>query len=185
MPKSSLQERYKKEIAPQLQKDLGIKNINAVPKPEKIVVNIGLGSYLKVTKDFEPIIENIKLITGQKPVVRKAKKAISNFKLRQGVPIGLSVTLRGTRMFDFLNKLVNIVFPRMRDFQGISTKIFDGKGNCTIGIREHIVFPEINPDEVSRLHGLEITIVTTAKDDKGGKALLRAFGFPFKKEGKQ
>ncbi|MCD6109176.1 50S ribosomal protein L5 [bacterium] len=179
----TLKERYQKEILPALQKELGIKNVNAVPKITKVVVNAGLGSaYTAGTKDFTEFTENFKAITGQAPVIRKAKKAISNFKLREGLPNGVMVTLRGARMYDFLNKLINIVFPRIRDFRGISRKAFDGHGNYSVGIKEHTVFPEINPDDLVKIHGLQVCINTTAKDNEEGMALLTAFGFPFKKK---
>lgn len=176
-------EKYYKEILPALQKELGIKNINAVPKITKIVVNAGLGSmYTAGNKDFTEFTENFKAITGQAPVIKKSKKAISNFKLREGLPNGVMVTLRGERMYDFLNKLVNIVFPRIRDFRGISKKAFDGHGNYSVGIKEHTVFPEINPDDLIKVHGLQVCINTTAKTDEDALALLTAFGFPFKKK---
>jgi large subunit ribosomal protein L5 len=177
-----LKERFIKEIIPQLQKELGIKNINAVPKLKKVIVNAGLGHfYTSGTKDFSEFANNIALITGQKPIITKAKKAISNFKIRAGMPNGVMVTLRGERMYDFIEKLVNVVLPRTRDFRGISPKAFDGKGNYTVGIKEHIVFPEINPDDIVKIHGLQICINTTAKNDEEGHALLKALGFPFKK----
>lgn len=182
MAKSALREQYRKELAPKLQKELNIKNVFAVPQLQKIVLNVGLGSYLKNSKDFDPIVESLKAISGQKPLINRARKSVSNFKLREGTPNGASVTLRGGRMYDFLQKLISVVFPRVRDFRGFPLKIFDGRGNCTIGLREHIVFPEINPDDIAKIHGLEVTIVTTAKDDTEGKALLKIFGFPFKKE---
>jgi large subunit ribosomal protein L5 len=180
MSNSHLQEHYRKTVAPKLQKELGVKNIHAVPRLAKIVVNVGLGTYLKGTKDYEPITESIKTITGQKPAVKLAKKSISNFKLRKGTPAGLTVTLRGARAYDFLNKLINVVFPRVRDFRGVPKKILDGKGNVTVGFKENIVFPEINPDQADKTHGLEVSIVTTAKEDDGAYALLKAFGFPFR-----
>ncbi|MBU1446492.1 50S ribosomal protein L5 [Patescibacteria group bacterium] len=178
-----LQERFLKEILPQLQKDLGIKNINAVPKMTQIVVNAGLGHfYTSGTKDFAPFVENFKQITGQTPIVVKARKSISNFKLREGMPNGVKVTLRGERMYDFVEKLVNVVFPRTRDFRGISDKSFDGNGNYSVGIKEHTVFPEVNQDDISKLHSLQICISTTATTDDDGRALLKALGFPFKKK---
>jgi len=178
----TLKDRYYKEILPALQKELGIKNVNAVPKVTKVVVNAGLGGmYTSGTKDFTEFTENFKAITGQAPVIRKSKKAISNFKLREGLPNGVMVTLRGNRMYDFLNKLVNVVFPRIRDFRGISSKAFDGNGNYSVGIKEHTVFPEINPDDLVKIHGLQVCINTTAKTDDDARALLTAFGFPFKK----
>lgn len=177
-----LQTRFKEEIAKELQKKLGIKNIMAVPKIKQVSINVGIGNYIKTHgKDFSAVVDSIAAISGQKPVITKSKKAISNFKLRAGEPVGVSVNLRGKRMYEFLTKLVNIVFPRVRDFRGISPKSFDGKGNYSIGFKEHVVFPEISPDEVSRLHGLEINIVTTAKNNEEAFELLSAFGFPFKK----
>lgn len=175
-------ERYEKEIVPQIMKELGIKNINAVPKINKITVNAGLGSmYTSGVKDFTEFVDNFRLITGQKPVINNSKKAISNFKIREGMPNGVSVTLRGKRMYDFIEKLVHIVFPRVRDFRGISPKAFDGNGNYSVGLKEHTVFPEINPDDLVKLHGIQVCINTSAKNDDEGRALLKAFGFPFKK----
>lgn len=180
--KSVLKERFEKEIAPQLMKELGIKNKHAVPRLEKVIINAGLGTlYTAGSKDFTEFEENFKAITGQKPVLKKAKKAISNFKIRAGMPNGLMVTLRGERMYDFIEKLVNIVFPRVRDFRGISKKAFDGKGNYSVGLKEHIVFPEINPDDIVKIHGLQICINTSADNDEDGRELLKALGFPFKK----
>ncbi len=176
-----LKDRFAKEIAPQLQKDLGIKNVSAIPKMIKVTVNAGLGNfYTSGTKDFSEFAANIAAVTGQKPVIIKAKKAISNFKIREGMPNGVMVTLRGERMYDFIEKLVNVIFPRTRDFRGISPKSFDGKGNYAVGIKEHIVFPEINPDDIVKIHGLQICINTTAKNNDEGLALLKALGFPFK-----
>lgn len=173
---------FTKQILPELQKTLGTKNINAVPKVTKIVVNVGIGSYIRSHgKDFEPIVENVTKITGQKPVVRKAKKAVSNFKIRENDPVGLSVTLRGERMYDFLSKLINIVFPRVRDFRGLSPKAFDGNGNYNVGFKEHTVFPEISPDDIMKLHGIQVTISTNAKNDEEARELLKSIGFPFKK----
>ena len=181
----SPKERYEKEIVPKLMEELGIKNTNAIPKLNKITINAGLGTmYTSGTKDFSEFVENFRLITGQNPVVNKAKKAISNFKLREGLPNGISVTLRGKRMYDFVEKLVHIVFPRVRDFRGISDKSFDGNGNYSIGLREHTVFPEINPDDIVKIHGIQVCINTTAKNNDEGRALLKAFGFPFKRASK-
>ncbi|MBN1494407.1 50S ribosomal protein L5 [Candidatus Peregrinibacteria bacterium] len=178
-----LKEKFKKQIAPELKKSLGIKNVNAVPTLKKVVINAGLGHfYTSGTKDFSEFIDNVKTITGQKPVVTKAKKAISNFKTRIGMPSGVRVTLRGERMWDFVNKLVNVVMPRIRDFRGISKKAFDGKGNYSFGIKEHLVFPEINPDDIVKIHGLQVCIETSAKNNEHGLALLTALGFPFKKD---
>lgn len=177
----TLQNRFTEEIIPELKKTLGIKNTMAIPKITKIVINSGIGTYVKSQKkDYSAVVENLAKISGQKPVVQKAKKAISNFKVREGEVVGVSVTLRGERMYDFLNKLINIVFPRVRDFRGVSPKAFDGKGNYSIGFKEHIVFPEISPDDVSNLHGLQVNISTTAKNNEEGFALLKAMGFPFR-----
>lgn len=176
-----LQTKFKTEIAPKLREALGIKNIMAVPKVTRITINSGIGTYVKThNKDYANIVENIQLISGQKPIVTKSRKAISNFKVKEGEPNGVTVTIRGHRMYDFLNKLINIVFPRVRDFRGISPKSFDGRGNYTVGFKEHIVFPEISPDDVMKIHGLQVCIATSAKDNKEGYELLKALGFPFK-----
>ncbi len=176
-------ENYKKNILPALQKELGKKNPMSVPKITAVKVHVGIGSIMtKGNKDYESVIANVAAITGQKPIVTKAKKAISNFKTRIGLPTGVVVTLRGQRMFDFLNKVVNVVLPRVRDFRGITKRAFDDMGNYSIGLKEHTVFPEINPDDIEKAHGVQITIVTTAKDKNEGFALLNAMGFPFKKD---
>lgn len=178
----TLQERYKKDIAPKIQKDLGIKNIMEVPKLEKVVLNMGIGTYIRSgNKDYSVLVEHLALISGQAPVVKNAKKAISNFKLRAGMPVGITVTLRGENMYNFLDKLVNIVLPRVRDFRGISSKSFDAEGNYNFGIKEHTIFPEVPQDDVVKNHGLQITVKTTAKDAEAGKALLTEMGFPFSK----
>lgn len=182
MTTATLQKEFKEKIAPQLAKHTGRSNLHAIPRIEKINVNFGMGSILQGSKDYEEFVENISQITGQKPVVKLSRKAISNFKLRENMPVGLSVTLRGTRMYDFLNKFINIVSPRIRDFRGFPTKSFDGHGNYSFGIKEHTVFPEINPDDIVRIHGIEITIVTTAKNDDEARKLLDAFNFPFRKD---
>lgn len=180
---TKLKERFAKEIAPKLQKDLGIKNTNAIPRLKKVTVNAGLGNfYTSGTKDFSEFVANITAMTGQKPIVTKAKKAISNFKIREEMPNGVMVTLRGARMYDFIEKLVNVVFPRIRDFRGIPDKSFDGNGNYSVGIKEHICFPEINPDDIAKIHGLQVCVGTTAKNNEEGLALLKALGFPFKKK---
>lgn len=182
MATQDLQKYYQEEIAPKLKTELKFNNIMSVPKLKKVTVNVGIGSYVKNQgKDFSHITESITKITGQKPVLTKARKAISNFKVREGDIVGISVTLRGKRMYDFINKLINIVYPRVRDFRGVSPKCFDGNGNMSVGFREHTVFPEIHPDEVSRLHGIQINVETSAKNDDDARALLKAFGFPFKK----
>ena len=174
-----LQTRFKNEIAPKLKETLGVKNMMSLPKITKVTINAGVGTYLRNHKDPSNVIDNLANISGQKPVVNKAKKSISNFKIREGMVVGASVTLRGKRMYDFLNKLINIVFPRVRDFRGISPKSFNGSGNYSIGFKEHTVFPEISPDDVINLHGLQVNISTTAKTDEEGYELLKALGFPF------
>jgi large subunit ribosomal protein L5 len=176
-----LKERYKNEIAPQLIKKYGYKNIMETPRVVKIVLNIGMGESLANAKAMEGAEKDLSTIAGQHPVVTKAKKSIAAFKLRAGVPIGMMVTLRDKRMYEFLDKLVSVVLPRIRDFQGIPRDAFDGQGNYTLGMKEQIVFPEIEYDKVDKTRGLEITIVTTAKTDEDGKRLLEAIGMPFKK----
>jgi len=177
-----LQQRFNEEIVPKLKEELGIKNNMAVPKITKIKVNVGMGTYIKSkSKDFSNIVENVTAITGQKPIVTRAKKAVSNFKVRENDPVGATVTLRGKRMYAFLNKLINIVFPRVRDFRGISPKAFDKNGNYSVGFKEHVVFPEISHDDVINLHGLQVTIVTNTDSDEEAFTLLKLLGFPFKK----
>jgi len=175
----SIKQQYTKEIIPALQKELGIKNIHALPALKTVKINIGLGPLVLAKKDYSDVLQNIAAITGQKPVVNKARKSISNFKIREGMPVGASVTLRGKTMYDFMTKLIHVTFPRIRDFRGFSAKAFDGNGNYSMGIKENTVFPEINPDTVDKIHGLQITIVTTAQDDEQGYKLLKAMGFPF------
>lgn len=175
-----LKELYKKEIIPQMRNKFGYKNNLAVPRVEKVVINVGTGPALKDVKLLDTMVENLKKITGQIPQRRQAKKAISGFGIRKGMVVGLRVTLRANRMYDFLDKLANVVLPRTRDFRGINPKGFDGQGNYTLGIKEHTVFPEIKTEDVEKIHGLEISIVTTAKKDEEGKELLRLLGFPFK-----
>ena len=177
----SYYEEFKSKMVPALQKELNIKNVLSVPRLEKVKINVGIGSLTKNTKDFSDVVENIAKITGQKPVVTKSKVAISNFKLRQDMPIGIVVTLRGKKMYDFIYRFVNIALPRVRDFRGLNPKAFDGNGNFSIGLKESLVFPEINPDDVLNVHGFQATIVTTAKNDEEGLALLTQLGFPFKK----
>ena len=178
---SNLENTFKKEIAKKLQTDLGIKNPMSVPRLLKIVLNMGVKDALADKKNMEKAGEILAQIAGQKPKVMKAKKSISTFKLREGDQIGLVVTLRGQRMYDFYEKLVSIVFPRLRDFHGVKRESFDGRGNYTLGFAESTVFPEIDPGKVDKIQGLEITIVTTAKNNKEGLALLEALGMPFKK----
>jgi large subunit ribosomal protein L5 len=181
---TTLKENFFKDILPGLKKDLGIKNTWAVPRVSMIKINTGIGKLTGTGKDYSHIVDSITFISGQKAMVSKARKAISNFKLKQGQPVGIYVTIRGKRMYDFLNKFINVVFPRVRDFRGISPKSFDGKGNYTVAIKENTVFPEINPDDISKIHGLEVTIVTTAKNDEEGYKLLKAMGFPFQEKKK-
>lgn len=173
-------ETFTKELQPALQKDLDIKNVMATPKLVKIVINVGIGTYTKQHKDFSNVVENVSNITGQKPVIRKSRMAISNFKLRQDMPVGVMTTLRGKRMYDFMHKLVHVIFPRIRDFRGFSTKSFDGHGNYSVGITDFTIFPEINLDDIVHDHGLQISIITSAKNDQEGEMLLKSFGFPFK-----
>ena len=177
----NLSTRYNTKIKSDLEKELGIKNTYAVPRLNKIVVNMGIKDALADKKNIDNASDTLAQITGQKPKVNKAKKSISTFKLREGDKIGAMVTLRGKRMYDFYEKLVGIVLPRIRDFRGVSTKSFDGRGNYSLGFSESIMFPEIDPSKVVKVQGIEVTIVTTAKDNKEAEALLRALGMPFKK----
>jgi len=175
-----LKEFYWQKVVPALRQELGYANIMQVPRLEKIVVNMGLGEATQNTKVLESGVSDLSLITGQKPIVTKAHKSIANFKLREGVAIGCAVTLRGERMYEFLDRLVNIALPRVRDFRGVSDRSFDGRGNYSLGIREHTIFPEINLDKVEQVKGFTISMVTTAKTDAEGRALLRALGMPFR-----
>lgn len=179
---NQLQEKFKKETAKKLQEELNIKNVHAVPVISKITINMGVKDALADKKNIEKASEILGLITGQKPKIMKAKKAISSFKLREGDEIGLMVTLRGKRMYDFYQKLTSIVFPRLRDFHGVRRESFDGRGNYTLGFPESTVFPEIDPSRADKIQGLEISIVTTARDNVQGLALLKALGMPFRKE---
>jgi large subunit ribosomal protein L5 len=176
-----LKEKYKKEIVPKMLKEYGYKNIMEVPKIEKIVVNMGVGSATQNIKELESASQDLAMITGQKPVITKAKKSIAGFKVRQGNPIGCMVTLRGSRMYEFLDRLLSIAIPRIRDFRGLSRKSFDGSGNYTIGIKEQLVFPEVEYDSVLSVKGMNITVDTNAKSDDKALILLEKFGFPFKK----
>ena len=178
-----LKQRYQEEIAPALQKTLGNQNAMEVPHVEKIVVNIGVGEALDNAKTLDAAVADLTKITGQKPIVTKARKSIANFKLREGRAIGVKVTLRGDRMWSFLDRLINVALPRVRDFRGISPNSFDGRGNYTVGLREQLVFPEIEYDKIDKLRGLEITIVTSAETDEAGRQLLIMLGMPFRKEG--
>jgi large subunit ribosomal protein L5 len=180
--KTRLAENYKKEIVPNLMKKFGYKSIMQVPHLNKIVVNMGVGDAVSDPKILEEAVKELETITGQKPSIRKARKAISNFKLRQGVNIGAMVTLRRERMYEFLDRLVNIALPRVRDFRGLSDKSFDGRGNYSLGIKEQIIFPEINVDRIGKVLGMDITIVTTAQSDNEAYELLQSFGVPFRKK---
>jgi len=175
-----LRERYKSEVIPALMRDQQYTNVLQVPKLEKIVINMGLGEAVQNPKIIDSAVEEITQIAGQKPVVTKSKKAISNFKLREKMPIGVMVTLRGDRMYEFLDRFVSASLPRVRDFKGVPDRAFDGRGNYSIGLREQVIFPEINLDKVDKIKGLTVTICTTARTDAEGKALLRALGMPFR-----
>jgi large subunit ribosomal protein L5 len=175
-----LQDRYKAEIVPKLKEKFGYRNVMQVPKLSKVVVNMGLGDAIENVKVIETAAAEISIITGQKPVVTKARKSIANFKLREGVPIGVMVTLRRNQMYHFLDKLIAIALPRVRDFKGVSPRAFDGRGNYTLGIREQIMFPEVNYDKIDKIRGMNITIVTTARTDEEGLELLRLMGLPFR-----
>lgn len=174
-----LREKYDQEVIPSLCEKFGYKSVMEAPKLEKIVINMGVGDAKENSKLLDAAVNDLTLITGQKPVVTKAKKAISNFKIRQGMPIGCKVTLRGARMYEFMDKLVNAALPRVRDFKGVSPKAFDGRGNYSLGVKEQLIFPEIEYDKVEKLRGMDIIFVTTAKTDEEAKALLNLLGMPF------
>ena len=176
-----LKEQYDKEVLPQLMKDFKYKNVMQAPKLDKVVINIGVGEAVSDMKVLDGAVADLTAITGQKPIIRRAKKSIAAFKLREGMPIGTKVTLRGVRLYEFFDRLVNFSMPRIRDFRGISDKSFDGRGNYTLGIKEQIIFPEIEYDKIDKLRGMNITIATTAKTDEEVKALLKQLGMPFRK----
>lgn len=176
-----LYNHYVNAVVPTLQKEQGYKNVNAVPRIEKVVINRGLGDVKDNQQAFNKAVEELALITGQKPVVIRAKKSVSNFKLREGMRIGAKVTLRGVRMYEFLDRLISIALPRVRDFQGVSPKAFDGRGNYALGLTEQLVFPEISYEKIDKIRGMDVIIVTTAETDAEAKALLEAIGVPFKK----
>ncbi len=176
----NLKTRYRETIVPQLTTQFGYTNVHQVPKLVKITVNRGLGEAAQNAKALESSVQELAVITGQKPVVTRAKKAIAGFKIRQGMPIGLMVTLRGDRMYGFLDRLINLALPRIRDFRGVSPRSFDGRGNYTLGVREQLIFPEVDYDSIDQIRGMDITIVTTATNDEEGRALLRAMGMPFR-----
>ena len=175
-----LRERYAREVAPAIAKEFDIKNPMAVPRLEKIVINMGMGEAVANSKVIDVAVDELSSISGQKPVVTRAKKSIASFKLRQGMPIGSMVTLRGDRMYEFFDRLVSVALPRVRDFRGVSPKAFDGRGNYTLGIRDQLIFPEIDFNKVDKTRGMNISIVTTARDDEQARALLRALGMPFR-----
>lgn len=176
-----LKEKYSKEVRPDLKKRMGYKNINQVPRLYKIIVNSGVGDAVAEHKKLDSVINELMMITGQRPIIRRAKRSISNFKLRAGMPIGAMVTLRKDRMYEFLDRLINIAIPRIRDFRGVPNKSFDGRGNYTLGLTEQIIFPEVDYDKVEKIRGMNVTFVTTAKTDSEAFELLKSFGMPFKK----
>lgn len=178
---SRLQEHYKETVIPKLKEELGLDNVMEVPKITKITVNMGVGEAVADKKKMEHAVADMTRLAGQKPIVRKARKSVAAFKIREGWPIGCKVTLRRERMYEFLDRLISIAIPRVRDFRGLSSKSFDGRGNYSMGVREQIIFPEIDYDQVDELRGMDITITTTARTDEEGRALLNAFNFPFKK----
>ena len=175
-----LRELYREHIVPTLKKDLGYQNVMQVPRLEKIVVNVGMGEALQNAKSLDAAVEDVTTITGQKPIVTRARKSIASFKLREGNPIGVKVTLRGDRMWDFLDRLCNIALPRQRDFRGISPDSFDGRGNYTLGLKDQIIFPEVDYSKVENLRGMNVTFVTTARTDEEAKDLLASLGMPFR-----
>jgi large subunit ribosomal protein L5 len=176
-----LKEKYEKEVVPAMIKEFGYKSTMAVPRLKKVVLNMGVGEAIYNVKALDKSVEELTLIAGQKAVITKAKKSIASFKLREGMPIGCTVTLRRERMYDFLDKFFNIALPRLRDFRGVPEKIFDGRGNCTVGIREQIIFPEIEYDKIEKIRGLNVSIVTTGRNDEESFALLRHLGMPFRR----
>jgi large subunit ribosomal protein L5 len=178
---SRLKEKYRKEVVPALQKEFNYKNPMQVPALHKVVVNIGMGEAIQNAKAMDAAVSDLASITGQRPVITRAKRSVAAFKLREGMQIGCMVTLRGARMYYFLDKLMNVALPRLRDFQGVSPEAFDGRGNYTLGLREQLVFPEIDYDKVDKVRGMEVSIVTTARTDEEGRRLLKLMGMPFKK----
>jgi large subunit ribosomal protein L5 len=176
-----LQQVYREQIVPKLRTDLKIENVMQVPRISKITINMGVGEAVADKKVMDAAVADLTKITGQKPLITKSRKAIASFKLRQGLPVGAKVTLRGARMYEFLDRLISIAMPRIRDFRGVSARAFDGQGNYSLGVKEQIIFPEIQYDQVDQIRGMDITITTTATDDRHGRALLEAFNFPFRK----
>ena len=181
MSEARLYTQYKDEVISNLREQFEYDNVMAVPKLEKIVINSGVGEAVENEKRLDTVADNIAKITGQKPIITKSKKSISNFKIREGMPIGCKVTLRKKKMYEFLDRLINLALPRMRDFQGVPDKSFDGRGNYNLGIKEHTIFPEINTEEVDTIHGLDVTFVTSAETDEEAYALLKEFGMPFQR----
>ncbi len=178
---SRLKEKYRQEVVPALQKDFNYANVMQVPTLNKVVINIGMGEVIQNAKAMDAAVGDLSLITGQRPVITRAKRSVATFKLREGMQIGCMVTLRGERMYQFLDKLINAALPRIRDFQGVSAEAFDGRGNYTLGLREQLVFPEIDYDRIDKVRGMEVSIVTTARTDEEGRRLLTLLGMPFKK----
>lgn len=176
-----LKERYRSEVIDGMQQRFGLENVMQVPRIEKVVVNVGVGEALDDAKALDAAVEDLSTITGQRPVITRARKSVANFKLREGRPIGVKVTLRGERMWSFLDRLINIALPRTRDFRGVSNDSFDGRGNYTLGVREQLIFPEIDYDSIDKVRGFEVTIVTSAPDDEQGRALLAGVGMPFRR----
>ncbi len=174
-----LKERYEKEVLPNLIKEMGYRNRLQAPRLDKIVINIGLGEAIQNAKALDQAVEELSAFTGQKPVITRARKAIANFKLREGMPIGMKVTLRRERMYDFIDRLINVVLPRLREFRGVPRNAFDGRGNYTVGIKEQIIFPEVDFNKIDRIRGLQVSIATTARNDEEGKRLLELLGMPF------
>lgn len=174
-----MKEKYNQEVVPALMKKFEYRSVMQVPKLEKVVINIGMGEAIQNAKAIDAAVNDLQIITGQRPVVTRAKKSVAAFKVREGMQIGVKVTLRGSRMYDFMDRLVNIALPRVRDFRGISAKAFDGRGNYTLGIKEQLIFPEINYDKIDKVRGMDITFVTTAKTDEEGREMLRLMGMPF------
>ncbi len=177
---SRLWDYYRREVVPALRKEFGYKNLMQVPRIHKIVVNVGVGEAIQNARALDAAVNDLRIITGQHPVIRRARRSVAAFKVRTGMPIGVSVTLRGRQMYEFYDRLVNIALPRIRDFRGVSARSFDGRGNYTLGLREQLVFPEIDYDEIDKIRGMEVTIVTTARTDEEGKALLARMGMPFR-----
>ncbi len=178
--KPRLQEHYEQRVRPQLAKEFGFKNVHQIPRLEKIVVNVGIGEASRDAKLLDSVVEALAAITGQRPIVNRARKAISNFGLRQGMPVGVSVTLRRERMWEFLDRFINVAVPRIRDFRGFPSRSFDGRGNYTLGIKEQVIFPEVDYDRIQKVHGMDITFVTSTDKDEEALALLRQLGMPFR-----